>query len=71
MQQKAVQRLVFSGGHPGGGVRVRSEAAAMAAYAASQMPEPQKEGMWILEEASTSTRENAIYSFKLLRCVCE
>lgn len=37
----------------------------MAAYARSLMPAP--EGAWLLEEASTSTRENALYSLEMLR----
>ena len=64
-------KLLFSGGHPGGGVRSRSEAAVMAAVA-SELPlllpvsQGQKEADWLLEEASTSTWENAVESLELL-----
>ena len=47
---------------------MHSEAAAMAAYAQSLMPAPVHEGAWLLEEASTSTRENAMFSLEMLRC---
>lgn len=76
-------KLVFSGGHPGGGVRKRSEAEVMrslasdlllsdegrkddAAVDASPSPSEEKERDWLLEEASTSTWENAVESLELL-----
>lgn len=39
----------------------------MAEYARSLMQRPVEEGAWLLEEASTSTRENALYSLDMLR----
>lgn len=66
--------IIFSGGHPGGGVRVRSEAAAMAAYGEQLLPrrEGEEEGKarpqpssWLLEEDSTSTRTNAVFSLRI------
>lgn len=59
----------MSGGHPGNGVRGGiSEAAAMARYAETLVDRGSNaSSYWLLEENSTSTRENAIYSFKLLQ----
>lgn len=70
-------KLVFSGGHPGGGlVRNRSEAAVMQSLASDLLlsdegrgddaAAPPSEGDWLLEEASTSTWENAVESLELL-----
>lgn len=50
----------------GGGLRGRSEAAAMEAYAAELAARP-REGKWLLEEESTSTRENALFSLEMAR----
>ena len=66
-------KLVFSGGHPGGGVRSRSEAAVMRSLASELLLLP-SEGKritapaedWLLEEASTSTWENAVESLEIL-----
>jgi len=58
-----VRYLVFSGGHPGGGIRGQSEAAAMEAYAQTISSHIQPE-RWIMEDKSTSTRENALFSLK-------
>ena len=68
-------KLVFSGGHPGSGLRgPRSEAAAMAGLASELLMLPSRpppllggrKADWILEEASTSTWENAVESLELL-----
>ena len=68
-------KLVFSGGHPGSGQRgPRSEAAAMAGLASELLMLPSRpppllggrKADWILEEASTSTWENAVESLELL-----
>ena len=63
-------KLVFSGGHPGGGVRSRSEAAVMWGLASELLLPPISEELktakWILEEKSTSTWENAVESLELL-----
>ena len=75
-------KLVFSGGHPGGGVRTRSEAAVMRSLASELLLQPSEEERriggkggerntfseedWLLEEASTSTWENAVESLELL-----
>jgi len=61
--QGRVRYLVFSGGHPGGGIRGQSEAAAMEAYAQTISSHIQPE-RWIMEDKSTSTRENALFSLK-------
>ncbi|KAF8067143.1 hypothetical protein HT031_002190 [Scenedesmus sp. PABB004] len=59
--------LVFSGAHPGGGaVGGQSEANAMADYARALLPEPPPDDSWLLEEASTSTRTNALRSLELI-----
>lgn len=58
--------LVFSGGAPSAERRrraPRSEAAIMAETAAGVTP---RDTAWILEEASTSTWENAVFSVRLL-----
>ena len=81
-------KLVFSGGHPGSGVRTRSEAAVMRSLASGLLLSSEgrlravgggggggadeREGAappagdWLLEEASTSTWENAVESLELL-----
>lgn len=71
-------KLIFSGGHPGGGVRRRSEAAVMGDLALrllsyEQIGEDEKEERdrdlssdWLLEEGSTSTWENAVESTGIL-----
>lgn len=78
--------LVFSGGHPGGGVGARgnrSEAEAMRSLALSEIRGRGQKGgrgkeeeemitypppfSWVLEEASTSTWENAAESLHLLQ----
>jgi hypothetical protein len=64
----AVSTLIFSGGHPGGGLRGgRSEAAAAAAAAAAHLRLPSQPPAWRLEEASTSTWENALFSLRMLK----
>ena len=65
-------KLVFSGGHPGGGLRERSEAAAMRDLALELLLPDEAErrtgpsSSWLLEEGSTSTWENAVESLRLL-----
>jgi uncharacterized SAM-binding protein YcdF (DUF218 family) len=68
-ERGAARGLIFSGAHPGGGLRAVSEAGAMAAYAASLLPQPDSSpspGVWIHEDRSTSTRTNALYSLRLI-----
>eukprot|EP00884_Botryococcus_braunii_P004534 jgi/Botrbrau1/14081/Bobra.182_3s0028.1 len=64
--QGRVGGMIFSGGHPGGGLRVRSEASVMqdAALSLAGLPDP-PQGQWLLEEASRSTRENAVFSLRM------
>merc|ERR1712130_769025 len=64
MGEGSVQYLVFSGGHPGGGIRGQSEAAAMETYAKEITSRFQPE-RWIIEDQSTSTRENALFSLRI------
>lgn len=64
-----VDWVVFSGGHPGGGIRGTSEAMAMASWAHDSRSNPSgpPPGRWLLEDQSTSTRENAVLSLKMLQ----
>ncbi|WIA12582.1 hypothetical protein OEZ85_006239 [Tetradesmus obliquus] len=66
-QQGAVSRLIFSGAHPGGGLRNVSEAHAMVDVALSLVEQPPPAGRWLLEEKSTSTRTNALFSLAMIR----
>ena len=60
------RRVVFSGGHPGGGLRGnKSEAEVMAEYATGLLGSEEKE-RWLLEDESTSTRTNAIFTIQKL-----
>lgn len=59
--QRRVSNLIFSGSHPGGGVRNVTEANAMWEYAKS-LHRVDSHGRWFAEELSTSTRENALFS---------
>ena len=60
------RRVVFSGGHPGGGLRGnKSEAEVMAEYATGLLGSKEKE-RWLLEHESTSTRTNAIFTIQKL-----
>lgn len=45
--QGEVDHLVFSGAHPGGGVRNVSEANAMESYALTLVPQPPPAGRWV------------------------
>eukprot|EP00879_Flechtneria_rotunda_P015661 GHRR01016383.1.p1 GENE.GHRR01016383.1~~GHRR01016383.1.p1 ORF type:complete len:250 (+),score=61.10 GHRR01016383.1:329-1078(+) len=65
-QKHQLNRLVFSGSNPGGGVRNVSEANAMLHYGLTLLSKPPQVGRWLLEEASTSTRTNAVYSLHLI-----
>ena len=62
------RRVVFSGGHPGGGLRGnKSEAEVMAEYATGLLGSKEKEKeRWLLEDESTSTRTNAIFTIQKL-----
>ncbi len=63
----AVTALICSGGHPGGGLRGgTSEAAAAAAVAATHLDLAAPPPAWRLEEASTSTWENALFSLRMV-----
>ena len=63
----AARTLIFSGGHPGGGLRGgTSEAAAAAAVAAAHLDLGGPHPSWRLEEASTSTWENALFSLRMV-----
>ncbi|KAI8473414.1 MAG: DUF218 domain-containing protein [Monoraphidium minutum] len=62
-----VRHLIFSGAHPGGGLRNTSEADAMEAYAVALLGAPPPPGRWLREAASTSTRTNALFSLELIR----
>lgn len=63
----AAQALIFSGGHPGGGLRGgRSEAAVAAGVGAAHLGLAAPPPAWRLEEASTSTWENALFSLRML-----
>ncbi len=76
LQGKA-DHVIFSGAHPGGGLRGSvSEANAMVDHGrqllADQRGKTGKEGPplpegWHKEEASTSTRENAMYSLQMAK----
>ncbi len=71
-QSGAARALIFSGGHPGGGRRGnRSEAEVMATWGKTLLPEQDaghdSVGGWHLEEDSTSTRENALFSLRMAR----
>ena len=67
LEKGAVRRLVFSGGHPGGGLRGnKSEAEIMEAFATKIIAAGGDAGRFLLEEASTSTRENALFTEKLV-----
>lgn len=59
--------LIFSGAQPGGGVRNVSEAGAMEAYAEGVLGARPPAGAWLLEDRSTSTRTNALYSLAMIR----
>ena len=62
-----VDRLVFSGGHPGGGLRGGvSEAEVMKGFAEEAMAGALPRGAAVLENRSTSTRENALFSLEAL-----
>ena len=62
-----VERLVFSGGHPGGGLRGGvSEAEVMKSFSEMAMGAPLPRGAAVLEDRSTSTRENALFSLVAL-----
>jgi uncharacterized SAM-binding protein YcdF (DUF218 family) len=63
----AAPALIFSGGHPGGGLRGgRSEAGVAAGVAAAHLRLPSVPPAWRLEEASTSTWENALLSLRMM-----
>ncbi len=64
--QGRAQQLLFTGGHPGGGVRSRSEAAAMLEYAERIAHGGLPADVVVLEEASTSTRTNALLSIPIM-----
>eukprot|EP00878_Enallax_costatus_P022540 GHUV01023914.1.p1 GENE.GHUV01023914.1~~GHUV01023914.1.p1 ORF type:complete len:202 (+),score=57.05 GHUV01023914.1:1282-1887(+) len=66
-EQGAVERLIFSGAHPGDALRNVTEANAMMVYALTLVPEAPPDGRWLLEEHSTSTRTNAVYSLQLIQ----
>ena len=66
MTQGRAQQLLFTGGHPGGGLRTRSEAAAMLEYAQQITQGGLPSSAVILEEASTSTRTNALLSIPIM-----
>jgi len=75
LQQGRVERLVFSGGHPGGGLRGGlSEAEVMRRFAEGHVGDgggtsgagPLRGAELLLEDRSTSTRENALYSLMAL-----
>ena len=70
-------RLVFSGGHPGGGERGnKSEASSMKDYALRLLTHDDEAKLreiatdnWVLETLSTSTRENALFSIEKIRAM--
>ncbi|KAF6251770.1 DUF218 domain-containing protein [Scenedesmus sp. NREL 46B-D3] len=66
-QQGVVSRVIFSGAHPGAGLRGVSEAHAMVDHALSLAGQPPPAGRWLLEEQSTSTRTNALFSLDIIR----
>lgn len=66
-KQGHVQHLLFSGAHPGGGVRNSSEANAMSEYALQLLGGEVPPGRWWLEEQSTSTRTNAVFSLAMIK----
>mmetsp|Transcript_72619 Transcript_72619/g.228775 ORF Transcript_72619/g.228775 Transcript_72619/m.228775 type:complete len:229 (+) Transcript_72619:94-780(+) len=61
--------MIFSGGHPGSGVRTYTEAAVMHKHAmeAWLARGGGERGAWLMEQMSTSTRTNAVYSLQLAR----
>ena len=67
LQAGRVDRLVFSGGHPGGGLRGGvSEAEVMKGFAEEALAGALPRGAAVLEKRSTSTRENALFSLVAL-----
>lgn len=65
-EEGRVQNLLFSGGHPGGGLRTISEAEAMRRYAQRATRDGIPPDRIVLEELSTSTRTNAVNSLQLV-----
>ncbi|KAK9909341.1 hypothetical protein WJX75_000747 [Coccomyxa subellipsoidea] len=61
-----VDHLLFSGGHPGGGLRNKSEAESMQEYAVVISNRTLPSDRWLLEEQSRSTRENAVNSIAIV-----
>jgi len=69
--QRPHTALIFSGAHPGDGLRRHSEANAMLTHAmvvkqhenGSKQPHVQ----WLLEQRSISTRENAMFSLQIVK----
>ncbi|KAK9816652.1 hypothetical protein WJX72_003312 [[Myrmecia] bisecta] len=61
-----ISSLIFSGGHPGDGLRSISEAEAMQQYALSLMRRTSVPDRWFLESESTSTHENAVFSLHIM-----
>ncbi|GAX75347.1 hypothetical protein CEUSTIGMA_g2791.t1 [Chlamydomonas eustigma] len=59
--------VILSGAHPGEGLRAISEANAMLEYATNLLGMEPEKNKWIREEDSTSTRENALFSLKIVK----